>query len=323
MRQAGRSLPEYRAVRGDGTILDAISDPDRATEITLQPIRRYGVDAAILFSDIVTPVWAAGFGIDIEPGVGPVCEHPFRERSDLERLRPLEPERDLWFQNTTVADLAAELDIPLIGFAGAPFTLASYLIEGRPSRDYAVVKRLMWSDEALWHDLADRLADLAITTLTAQVEHGAQAVQLFDSWAGALHPTHYERFVLPHSAKVLAAMGDLGVPRVHFGINTAELLAPMASAGAEMVGVDWRTPLATARTRVGPDVALQGNLDPALLSAPRDAVEAEVRRILADNGGDPGHVFNLGHGVPPHADPDTLAFVVDLVHRLTAQAEPQ
>ncbi len=314
MRQAGRSLPEYFEVRGDGSILDAIQDADRATEITLQPIRRYGVDAAILFSDIVTPIWAVGFGIDITPGVGPTCEQPFAGAADLDRLRPIDAANDLSFQSQTVRNLVAELDIPLIGFAGAPFTLASYLVEGKPSRDYAKVKALMTGQPELWHQLCDRLADYAIATLTAQVDNGARAVQLFDSWAGALRPEHYRQYVFPHSQKILDAMADLGVPRIHFGINSGELLDQMAEAGADVVGVDWRTPLAVARERTGGRVALQGNLDPGLLLAPWDVLEAEVRRVLADNAGNPGHIFNLGHGVLPQTDPEQLKRVVDLVH---------
>ncbi len=314
MRQAGRSLPEYFAARGEGSILDAIADPDRATEITLQPVRRYGVDAAILFSDIMTPVWVSGFGVDITPGVGPECADPFRSADDLARLRPIDPDRDLRFQTETVRNLVAELTVPLIGFAGAPFTLAAYLVEGRPSREYVHVKSLMMGDPELWHRLCDRLADLAIATLTAQVEAGASAIQLFDSWVGALHPEHYRRFVAPHSARILAAMADRGVPCIHFGINSGELLDQMAAPGVACVGVDWRTPLAAARARTGGRVALQGNLDPALLLAPWPAVEAEVRRVLADNAGHPGHIFNLGHGVLPATDPDTLNEVVRLVH---------
>jgi uroporphyrinogen decarboxylase len=313
MRQAGRSLPEYFGVRGEGTILNAIQDPDRAAEITLQPVRRYGVDAAILFSDIVTPVWASGFGIDITPGVGPECERPFASADDLTRFSPLE-ESDLWFQTETIEALTAELDVPLIGFAGAPFTLAAYLVEGRPSRNHARAKSLMVGQPDLWHQLCDRLADLAITTLSAQAAAGAAAVQLFDSWAGVLHPEHYRRYVAPHSARILAALTAQGVPTLHFGIDTGELLDQFADAGADAVGVDWRTPLRVARERTGGRVALQGNLDPALCLAPWEAVEVEVRRILADNGGHPGHIFNLGHGVLPDTDPDVLARVVDLVH---------
>ena len=313
MRQAGRSLPEYKEVRGQGTILHAIQDPELAAEITLQPIRRYGVDAAILFSDIVTPVFAVGFGIDITPGVGPTCEQPFASEADLDRIRPLEPD-DLWFQTETVQRLVAELDIPLIGFAGGPFTLASYMIEGKPSRDYAKVKALMMGNPDLWHELCRRIADLAIGTLTNQVDNGASAVQLFDSWAGALRPEHYREYVFPHSQRILAAMDDLGVPKIHFGINTGELLDQIADAGADVVGVDWRTRLADARQRTGGKVALQGNLDPALLLAPWDVLQREVRRVLNDNGGHPGHIFNLGHGVLPQVNPDQLLRVVELVH---------
>ncbi len=326
-RQAGRSLPEYKAVRGEGSILNAIADPDRATEITLQPIRRYGVDAAILFSDIVTPLWAVGFGVDITPGVGPTVEQPFTSAADLDRLRPLDPDADVPFQTQTIKNLVAELatagnddagnpghPVPVIGFAGAPFTLAAYLIEGRPSRNYTKVKGLMVSDTELWHQLCDRLADLAIATLTAQVSAGASAVQLFDSWAGILRPEHYRDWVAPHSAKIMAAMADLDVPRFHFGVNTGEILDQMADVGADVVGVDWRTPLSVARQRTGGRVALQGNLDPALLSSSWEAVEPEVRRVLADNDGHPGHIFNLGHGVLPESNPDILAQVVELVH---------
>ena len=313
-RQAGRSLPEYFAVRGDGTILDAIREPERATEITLQPVRRYDVDAAILFSDIVTPVWAVGFGIDIRPGVGPYCEHPFRSGADLERLRPLDPEADMAFQAETIRNLVAELKVPLIGFAGAPFTLAAYMVEGKPSKNYGKVKTLMFSEPELWHRLCDRLADIVIATLRAQVDAGASAVQLFDSWAGALHPDHYRSHVAPHSARIMEEVADLGVPRFHFGINTAEILDQMAAVGAEVVGVDWRTPLSVARARTGGRVALQGNLDPAICLGPWPVVEAEVRRVLADNGGHPGHIFNLGHGVLPETSPEILSRVVDLVH---------
>lgn len=314
MRQAGRSLPEYKAVRGEGTILNAIQDPERAAEITMQPVRRYGVDAAILFSDIVTPVFAVDFGIDITPGVGPTCERPFATSADLDRLRPIDIDTDLDFQTEAIDILVKELDIPLIGFAGGPFTLASYLVEGKPSKDYAKVKTLMMSDPDLWHRLADRIADLAIGTLTNQVRAGASAVQLFDSWAGALRPEHYREFVLPHSTKILSAVADLGVPRIHFGINTGELLPQIAEAGAEAIGVDWRTRLSDARERTGGKVALQGNLDPALILAPWEVLEREVRRVLADNDGHPGHIFNLGHGVLPQADPEQLKRVVELVH---------
>ncbi|NIR38196.1 MAG: uroporphyrinogen decarboxylase [Actinobacteria bacterium] len=314
MRQAGRSLPEYRAIRGAGTILDAIADPDLSTEITLQPVRRYGVDAAILYSDIVVPAHAVGFGLTVTPGVGPEVPEPFRSEADLARLRPLDPEADTPYVLETVRQLAAELSVPLIGFAGAPFTVASYLVEGRPSRDYARTKSLMLTDEALWHALLDRLADLAITSLQSQIAAGVSAVQLFDSWAGALSPAQYERYVLPHSRRVLESIGATGVPRIHFGVATGELLELIRDAGADVVGVDWRVPLDRARARVGDGVALQGNLDPAAVLAGTEAAVDGTRDVLARNAGHPGHVFNLGHGVLPATDPDVLAEVVKVVH---------
>ena len=314
MRQAGRSLPEYRAVRGPGTILDAIKDPDRSTEITLQPVHRYGVDAAILYSDIVVPVHAVGFGVTVTPGVGPEIAEPFRSAADLERLRPLDPVADTPYVLETVRQLVNELDVPLIGFAGAPFTVASYLIEGRPSRDYLNTKSLMFNDEHLWHSLMDRLADLAIASLTSQIDSGATAVQLFDSWAGALSPDQYQRYAAPHSQKVLGAVEQTGAPRIHFGVNTGELLELIAGVGADVVGIDWRVRIDRARARLGGSVALQGNLDPAAVIAGVDAAVSGAREVLAFNAGHPGHVFNLGHGVLPASDPEVLSEVVRIVH---------
>jgi uroporphyrinogen decarboxylase len=318
MRQAGRSLPEYRALRSKGSILDAIRDPALSAEITLQPVRRYGVDAAILFSDIVVPVAAIGFGMDVAPGVGPVVEHPFSSRADLQRLRPLEAEEDVPYVSETIRLLVGELDVPLIGFAGAPFTVASYLIEGRPTRDFARTKALMYGDPQLWSDLLNRLADLATASLRAQIEAGVQAVQLFDSWVGALSAADYRRFVQPATARVFAALEASGVPRIYFGVGTGELLADFASTGPEVVGVDWRVPISSAWERVGPERALQGNLDPAVCLAPWPVVATEARRVLADAGGRAGHVFNLGHGVLPSTDPGILARLVELVHAETA-----
>jgi uroporphyrinogen decarboxylase len=313
MRQAGRSLPEYRAIRGPGSILDAVRDADLATEITLQPVRRYGVDAAILYSDIMVPVAGLGFGVDIAPGVGPVVERPFAGAADLDRLPRFDPEAHTPYVQATVRQLSGELDVPLIGFAGAPFTVASYLIEGRPSRDHARTKALMLGDPTLFAELLDRLAEVALTALRAQVAAGCSAVQLFDSWAGALTPGDYRRHVLPHSRRVLEGVADLGVPRIHFGVGTGELLGDMAAAGADVVGVDWRVPLGAARRRVGPGRALQGNLDPAVCLAPWEAVAGAARDVLAEGGGR-AHVFNLGHGVLPETDPATLERLVDLVH---------
>ena len=317
MRQAGRSLPEYRAIRGEGSILDAIRQPELAAEITLQPVRRYGVDAAILYSDIVVPVHAIGFGVDVVPGIGPVVEQPFRSKDDLARLRPLEPDSDVPYVLEAVRILRRELEVPLIGFAGAPFTVASYLVEGRPSRTYARTKALMKGEPATWHALVDTLAELALSFLRAQVTAGAQAVQLFDSWAGALSPEDYEEFVLPASRRVFDGLADLDVPRLHFGVGTGELLGLMGSAGADVVGVDWRVPLDVAAARVGPARALQGNLDPAVCLAPWPVVEAEVHKVLAAGTAAPGHVFNLGHGVLPETDPDILQRVVEVVHGAT------
>jgi uroporphyrinogen decarboxylase len=314
MRQAGRSLPEYRSIRGSGSILDAIADPELSAEITMQPVRRYDVDAAILYSDIVVPVAAIGFGVDVAPGIGPVVEQPFTRAADLERLRPLDPEADTPYVLETVRILARELPVPLIGFAGAPFTVASYLIEGQPSRTYTRTKALMYGDTNLWHKLMERLSDLAIVSLRSQIENGAVALQIFDSWAGTLSAPDYEKYVLPHSQRVFAEVADLNVPRIHFGVGTGELLGLMAKAGADVVGVDWRVPLDVARTRVPANIALQGNLDPALAFAPWDVVEEATRDVLRRNGGNPAHIFNLGHGVMPETDPTVLERVVELVH---------
>ena len=316
MRQAGRSLPEYRSLKGTTNILEAIARPELAVEITLQPVRRYGVDAAILYSDIVVPVQSVGFGVEIKAGVGPVVDQPFRTAADLERLRPFEPEDDTPYVLETVGLLVKELgDTPLIGFAGAPFTVASYLVEGKPSREYVNVRSMMWREPALFAALLDRLADYCLASLRAQVAAGASAVQVFDSWAGALSPEDYGRVVLPSLRRILEGIADLGVPRIVSGVGTGELLALFADAGADVVSVDSTVPLGEARRRTGGRVALQGNLDPfAVALAPVEVVEQKSREVLAANGGHPGHVFNLGHGVRPETDPDVLKRIVDLVH---------
>jgi uroporphyrinogen decarboxylase len=316
MRQAGRSLPEYRALRAGSAMLEACRTPDLITEITLQPVRRHGVDAAILFSDIVVPLVAIGVGVDIVPGVGPVVANPIRSAADLHVLRPLEA-GDVDYISEAVQNLVSALGpTPLIGFAGAPFTLASYLIEGGPSRDHARTKALMHAEPLVWHGLLDRLAGIARAFLRVQIDAGAAAIQLFDSWAGALSRTDYEQFVLPHSRAVLEPLADAGVPRIHFGVGTGELLASMRSAGADVVGVDWRLPLDEAAGRLGPDAVVQGNLDPALLLAPWPVIERAVLRIVAEGRSAAGHIFNLGHGVLPETDPAVLTRVVDLVHSL-------
>jgi uroporphyrinogen decarboxylase len=314
MRQAGRSLPEYRALREKVGMLEACRTPELITEITLQPVRRHGVDAAILFSDIVVPLMAAGVDVDIVPGVGPVVAQPFRTAADLDRLPPLDPAA-VSYVAEAVGELVRELGgTPLIGFAGAPFTLASYLVEGGPSRDHAKTKALMHGDEDLWARLCARLAEITSVFLRVQVEAGASAVQLFDSWAGALSAADYQRFVARHSSSVLSGLSAVGVPRIHFGVGTGELLALMGAAGADVVGVDWRIPLDEATRRVGPERALQGNLDPALLLADWPVLAAQARRVLAEGAAAPGHIFNLGHGVLPETDPSVLTRLVSLVH---------
>jgi uroporphyrinogen decarboxylase len=320
MRQAGRSLPEYRAVREGVPMLEACFDPELVCEITLQPVRRHDVDAAILFSDIVVPLVAAGIGVDIVPGTGPVVAEPVRTAEQVaalpdvtaEQLRPIA---------RAIGLLRNELGAtPLIGFAGAPFTLASYLIEGGPSRNHERTKALMHSDKPTWHALLDKLAGITREFLHMQVAAGVHAVQLFDSWAGALSERDYRELVLPHSTAVLGSLADSGVPRIHFGVGTGELLPAMREAGADVVGVDWRVPLDEAVRRLeatgAPGPVVQGNLDPALLYADFSVVETEVRRIHAEGKAAAGHIFNLGHGVLPDTDPDVLTRVVELVHSL-------
>jgi uroporphyrinogen decarboxylase len=318
MRQAGRSLPEYRARRGSGNILDAVRDPALAAELTLQPVRRYGVDAAVLFSDIVVPV--LDFGVDVVPGTGPVVERPFRHAADLDRLRSVPAP----FVDEAVRLVTAEMrdlpvPVPVIGFAGGPFTLASYLVEGGPSQGFAKAKALMWSEPGLWAQLMQRLAEITLASLSAQVAAGAAAVQIFESWGGALSPADYRRYVWPALHTVVNGLAELGVPRVVFGVGAGELLGDFARAGADVVGVDWRVPLDEARRRVGPGVGVQGNLDPTACFAPWPVLADQARAVLAV-AGPTGHVFNLGHGVLPATDPDQLARLVDLVHRETARS---
>ncbi len=319
MRQAGRSLPEYLKAREGIPMLDSCMMPELVAEITMQPVRRHEVDAAIYFSDIVVPLKAIGIDLDIKPGVGPVVAEPFRTRADLARLRDLTPD-DVPYITEAVGLLTAELGAtPLIGFAGAPFTLASYLVEGGPSRNHEHTKAMMYGEPELWADLVDRLADITGAFLKVQIEAGASAVQLFDSWVGALSPADYRRSVLPASAKVFEAVAPYQVPRIHFGVGTGELLGLMGEAGADVVGVDWRVPLDEAARRVGPGKALQGNLDPAVLFAPTATVEEKAQEVLDAAAGLEGHVFNLGHGVMPSMDPDALTRLVAYVHERTAR----
>ena len=300
-------------------MLEACTRPELITEITLQPVRRYGVDAAILFSDIVVPLRAVGVGVEIKPGVGPVIEKPVRDDADIAGLRDLEP-GDVPYITGAVTSLVRELGpTPLIGFAGGPFTLASYLIEGGPSKNHDLTRAVMYGDPGLWHALLTRLADITAAFLRVQVSAGVSAVQLFDSWAGVVGPDDYRAAVLPHSKRIFEALSDSGVPRIHFGVGTGELLRQLGEAGADVVGVDWRVGLDEAARRVDVGKALQGNLDPAILLAPWPVIEERVKRVLTQGRVAEGHVFNLGHGVLPQTSPDVLARVTDLVHQESAR----
>ncbi|CAL8898737.1 uroporphyrinogen decarboxylase [Kocuria varians] len=317
MRQAGRSLPEYREARAGTGMLEACLTPVLAAEITLQPVRRHGVDAAIFFSDIVVPMKLASVAVDIVAGRGPVLEHPVRTAADVAALPEL-PDAALDPIREAVARTVAELGgTPLIGFAGAPFTIAAYAVEGGPSRDHLRPRTMMHADPAAWDALAQWAARTSGAFLRAQVEAGASAVQLFDSWAGSLSLADYEQHVQRHSADALAAVADLGVPRIHFGTGTGELLGAMRDAGADAVGVDYRIPLDVAARRLGGRTVVQGNIDPALLDAPRDVLHEHTRDVLRRGRAAPGHVVNLGHGVPPGTVPDVLSELVTFIHKET------
>ncbi|MFL6060761.1 MAG: uroporphyrinogen decarboxylase [Marmoricola sp.] len=318
MRQAGRSLPEYLKVREGVTMLDSCMRPDLVTEITLQPVRRYGVDAAIFFSDIVLPLKAIGVDLDIVPGVGPVVADPVRTLADVEAIPDLTPDH-VPFITESVNQLVAELGAtPLIGFAGAPFTVASYLVEGGPSKEHAKTKALMFGAPEVWDALMRKIAGISAAYLHVQVAAGASAVQLFDSWAGAVTRADYEKYVLPYSSSVLSSIGETGVPRIHFGVGTGEILDLMGTAGAEVVGVDWRVPMSEGIKRVG-GRGVQGNLDPTLVFAPTEVMLARADEVLAAGRAAPGHIFNLGHGVIPSTDPDQLKRLTDHVHEVSAR----
>lgn len=313
MRQAGRSLPEYRALRVGTEMLDACLTPDLAAEITLQPVRRHGVDAAVFFSDIVVPVLLAGLGVRIVPGRGPVLDDPIRSAADVARLPRLD-HAVLAPIEEAVALVVAELGAtPLIGFGGAPYTVASYLVEGGPSKEQLRTRGMLHADPLAWAALLDWCADITGAFLRAQVLAGASVVQLFDSWAGSLSRADYERAVLPHSRRAFDHVADLGVPRIHFGLGTGPVLDLLPAAGAEVVGVDWRLPLDEAAARV-PGIPLQGNVDPALLDAPAVVLDAHVADVLRRGEAAPAHIVNLGHGVPPDTDPGVLTRLVEVVH---------
>ena len=315
MRQAGRSLPKYRALRERHTFLDMIARPDLMAEITLMPLEELDVDAAVMFADITLVLASLGVSFDIVESVGPVIDEPLRTREQIDNLARLPVAESTPTVFESIRIVRKELDgiVPVIGFSGAPFTLASYLIEGRPSRDFAKTKAMMFSDPGAWHALMERLSDVIIEYLVEQVNAGVQVVQLFDSWIGALGPDDMRTFVLPHSQRIFDSIASLDVPRIHFGTNTASLLECMAEAGPDAVGLDWRVPLAEGWRRIGPR-AVQGNLEPAVLLAPPEIVIARTQQILRDAGGRAGHIFNLGHGVLPDTPLDNLKLLVDTVH---------
>ncbi|MHB9145521.1 MAG: uroporphyrinogen decarboxylase [Symbiobacteriia bacterium] len=314
MRQAGRYQPEYRQVRQKYTLLEICRHPDVCAEVTLMPVQQLGVDAAILFSDIMVPVEAMGVSLEIKEGVGPVIEHPIHSLKDVEALRPLAAEESLPHVLETIRLLVRDLEVPLLGFAGAPFTLASYLIEGGPSRNFIKVKQAMYGNPELWDALMSRLADMVGGYLVAQIQAGTQAVQIFDSWVGNLSLRDYDRFVKPYMGRIASRVAATGAPLIHFGVHTGALLASMAEIGGDVIGVDWKEPIDQAWERIGRSHAVQGNLDPVALFAPPDVLEAEVLDILRRVGSRPGHIFNLGHGVLPDTPMDALRRVVDVVH---------
>jgi uroporphyrinogen decarboxylase len=316
MRQAGRSLPEYRAIRAEHDLFAICREPEVCAEVTLQPVRRYGVDAAVIYSDIVLPVTGMGVAVELVEGVGPVLDPPFRTADDLRRLRPLIPEEALPWALESIRLVRRELEPAraVVGFVGGPFTVAGYLIEGRPSRTFAETKRCMYAESGVWHALMGHLADAFASYARAQVEAGADVIQLFDSWAGALSVADYREFVAPYSARILATVG---VPTIHFATGATHLLAELRAAGGGVIGLDWRLPLGEAWQAVGHDRGVQGNLDPTLLLGPFARAAAETERILADAAGHPGHIFNLGHGVLPETDPAVLRTLRELVHART------
>ena len=316
MRQAGRYMSEYQRIRANHTILEICSQPELAAEVTLQPVNRLGVDAAILFADILLPLIPMGIHLEFASGEGPVIHNPIRTRDDIEALKPVMPEESLASVLQAIAIVRRELDgkVPLIGFAGGPFTLASYLIEGGSSRNYQKTKSLMVNDPGAWQLLMEKLSSVVADYLVAQVKAGAQAVQLFDSWIGALAPEDYRQYVMPYAHAIFQAMQASHVPLIHFGTGTASLLRLMHQAGGNVIGVDWQTPLDWAWEQLGDQVGVQGNLDPAVLFAPMNELEKRVRLILRQAGGRPGHIFNLGHGILPETPVDAVKQVVDWVH---------
>jgi uroporphyrinogen decarboxylase len=319
MRQAGRYMPEYRALRQRYSLLDICRQPELAVAVTLQPVDAIEVDAAILFSDLLLPFTPLGLDFDFVKGEGPSIERPVRSAADVDRLRPFEPRQALGHVLETIRLLRRELDgrVPLIGFGGAPFTLAAYAIEGGPSTTYAHTKAFMYSEPRAWHRLCERLASMMADYMRAQVEAGAEAIQIFDSWAGALSRSDYREFAYPHTKRIFDTLADAGVPLIHFGVGTAAILRDMTEAGGDVIGLDWRLPLDEAWSMVGPDRGVQGNLDPTLLLGPADRTFASASDVLRRAGRRPGHIFNLGHGVLPSTPLERVQELARYVHRVS------
>jgi len=321
MRQAGRYDPDYRKIKEKYSLLEICRQPELAAEVTLQPVKRLGVDAAILYSDIMNPVASIGIDFDIVPNVGPVIDNPIRSAADVERLKPIDVDGDLSHVIETIRILDRELEVPLITFAGAPFTIASYLIEGRPSKSYIKTKTLMYSEPAIWNRLMDKLGDMVITYLRAHMAAGGKAFQLFDSWVGALSPSDFKRYVLPTIERIFDELSDLPQPKIYFpGVASGELLPVLGGVKADVIGLDWRVSIPEGRRRLGGDFAVQGNLDPYVLTAPMDVIESYARDIINDGIKEPGYIFNLGHGLFPEASPDKLLALTEFIHRYSEEA---
>lgn len=321
MRQAGRYDPEYRKIKEKYSLLEICRQPELAAEVTLMPVRKLGVDAAILYSDIMNPVASIGIDFDIVAGIGPVIDNPIRTRSDVERLRPIDVEGDLSHILETIRILDRELEVPLITFAGAPFTIASYLIEGRPSKNYLKTKALMYGEPEVWHMLMDKLGDMVITYLRAHMASGGKAFQLFDSWVGALAPHDFERYVLPTIERIFRELSDLPQPKIYFpGVSSGELLPSLRRLEADVIGLDWRVSITEGRKRTGGKYAVQGNLDPVVLTAPMEVIQTEAARIIDQGLEEPGFIFNLGHGLFPEASLEKLEQLTGFIHQYSAGA---
>ncbi|GGG15684.1 uroporphyrinogen decarboxylase [Paenibacillus abyssi] len=321
MRQAGRYDPDYRKIKEKYSLLEICKQPELAAEVTMMPVRKLGVDAAILYSDIMNPVASIGIDFDIVQNIGPVIHNPIRSAADVDRLRPIDVEGDLSHVIETIRILDRELEVPLITFAGAPFTIASYLIEGRPSKNYLRTKEMMYSEPKLWHQLMDKLGDMVIAYLRAHIAAGGKAFQLFDSWVGALAPKDFEQFVLPTIERIFSELSDLEQPKIYFpGVSSAELLPTLKNVQADVVGLDWRVSIAEGRRRVGEQFAVQGNLDPTVLTAPIEVIESYARSIIDEGLEKPGFIFNLGHGLFPEASLEKLKLLTEYIHRYSADA---